>query len=60
MDVLDALRDKLRKDMNDLADMTATGGVSDWSSYQRVVGRIDGLAIAESYLLDLKKKAEEQ
>lgn len=60
MDVLDSLRDRIRKEMNELADITATGGVSDWAAYQRIVGRVDGLAIAESFLLDLKKKLEEQ
>lgn len=60
MDVLDSLRDKIRKEMNELADIAATGGVADWPAYQRLVGRVDGLAVAESYLLDLKKKLDEQ
>ena len=60
MEILDALREMIRKEMNELADIAATGGVSDWAGYQRVVGRVEGLATAEAYLLDLKKKADEQ
>lgn len=60
MDPLQSLRDKIRKEMNELADITATGGVSDWAAYQRIVGRIDGLAIAERYLMDLQEKIQEE
>lgn len=60
MDALDTLRDMIRKEMNELADITATGGVSDWAAYQRLVGRVEGLAGAEAFLLELKKAAEEQ
>lgn len=60
MDVLDTLREMIRREMNELADIMATGGASDWPSYQRLVGRVEGLAEAESYLLELKKAAEEQ
>lgn len=59
MDVLDTLRDKFRKGMNEYTDDLANG-VSNWDAYQRLVGRIEGLAIAERYLLDLKEKIEEQ
>lgn len=60
MDLLESLRDKIRKEMNELADILATGGASDWAGYQRIVGRIDGLAIAERYLMDLQEKIQEQ
>lgn len=60
MNVLDTLRDIIRKEMNELADLAATGSPSDWAGYQRLVGRIEGLATAERFLIDLKEKIEEQ
>jgi hypothetical protein len=60
MNVLDTLRDIIRKEMNELADLAATGTPSDWAGYQRLVGRIEGLATAERFLIDLKEKIEEQ
>jgi len=59
MDAFDALRDKFRRDMNEYTDDLANG-VANWDAYQRLVGRIEGLAIAERHLLDLKEKIEEQ
>jgi hypothetical protein len=60
MDFVEALRRELRKEMNELADLAATGTPSDWAGYQRLVGRIEGLASAERFLIDLKEKIEEQ
>ncbi|MCG3773056.1 MAG: hypothetical protein JW384_04286 [Nitrosomonadaceae bacterium] len=59
MDELDALRDMIRKELNELADITATGGCASWENYQRLVGRVEGLASAERFILDLKQRAEE-
>lgn len=50
------IRAGLRKEMNDIADTIATGGCNDYANYQRRVGQIDGLAMAERVILD----AEEQ
>jgi hypothetical protein len=47
------LRDKLRKEMNDYTDDMANGVCGDFSSYQKLCGVIQGLAIAERHLLDL-------
>lgn len=60
MTVLEALRNEIRKEMNELADLAATGTPSDWAGYQRLVGRIEGLATAERFLIDLKEKIEEE
>jgi hypothetical protein len=47
-----SMRAKLRKEMNDVADDLATGSAEDYARYQRMVGKIEGLAIAERVLLD--------
>lgn len=56
------LREKIRVDMNNYTDDLATGAASDYAAYQRMVGRIEGLAYAERHLLDLvdlAKKGED-
>lgn len=53
------LRDQIRKDMNNYADDLASGACRSFDEYQKLCGVIQGLAIAERYLLDLAKKAEE-
>lgn len=56
------LRDKLRNDMNTHADDLASGVCRNFEDYQKLCGVIQGLAIAERYLLDLvesQKKDEE-
>lgn len=50
---LELLRKKIREDMNNYADDTATGRAEDYPAYQRLVGKIEGLAFAERHLLDL-------
>jgi hypothetical protein len=44
--------------MNDLADDVATGSAEDYASYQRMVGKIEGLAVAERLILDVLSKLE--
>lgn len=56
----DLLRKKLREHLNNRAD-TVAGGVDNWDIYQRNVGVIEGLALAERELLDMvdaKRKQE--
>lgn len=48
-----ALRDKLRTDMNTHADDLASGMCRNFEEYQKLCGVIQGLALAERYLLDL-------
>ena len=60
--LFEVYQQKLREQMNDLADAISTGGASDFSEYQNMVGTIKGLALAERELLDLvdaMKKGEE-
>jgi len=52
------LRDQIRKDMNNYADDLAGGACADFSQYQKLCGVIQGLAIAERYVLDLAEKLE--
>ena len=52
------LRDKLRTDMNNYADDCAGGACRNFEEYQKLCGIIQGLALAERYLLDLAQKVE--
>lgn len=51
--LLDNLYKKFRTEMNEMADVAATGGCEDYAKYQYVCGVINGLARAERFLLDL-------
>jgi hypothetical protein len=53
------LRDKIRTDMNNYADDLAGGGCRTFEEYQKLCGVIQGLALAERYLLDLAQKVED-
>ena len=59
-DFAEALRKKLREDMNYHADVMAAGGCADFHAYQKLCGVIHGLATAEAYLIELAKKAAEE
>lgn len=52
------LRKKFRQLLNERADTLATGGVADWGAYQKMVGVVEGLALAERELLDLVEVAK--
>lgn len=39
--------------MNDMADMVSTGSAQSFDEYRKMVGIIEGLALAERELLDL-------
>ena len=52
------LREKLRTDMNNYADDCAGGSCSNLDEYQKLCGTIQGLAIAERYIIDLAEKVE--
>jgi len=56
--MLEQLRKELRQLMNDLADDIATGAAEDFSAYQKMVGKVEGLAIAERLILDVISKQE--
>ena len=53
------LREQIRTDMNNYTDDIATGICKSFDEYQKLCGVIQGLALAESYLLALAKKVEE-
>lgn len=59
LDFVSALRDRLRKDMNDYTDDVATGSCPNYENYAKLCGVIQGLAIAERHLFDLAKALEE-
>jgi len=46
----------LRELMNERADDLAMGGAASFDEYQKMVGVIEGLAVAERELLDLMEK----
>jgi hypothetical protein len=54
------LRNQIRTDMNNYADDLASGACQNFDQYQKLCGVIQGLAIAERYLLDLAEKMEKQ
>ena len=56
---VEVLRQKIREDLNNYADDIAGGACRSFEEYQKLCGVIQGLAMAESYLLDLAKKVEE-
>lgn len=57
-DFASVLRTQIRKDMNNYADDIAGGACRTFEEYQKLVGVIQGLALAESYLLALLEKVK--
>lgn len=57
---VDALRSKLRTDMNNYADDLANGACKSYDEYQYLCGVIRGLATAERQLIDLAEELEKQ
>ena len=56
----DTLRSVLRRFMNDQTDNGALGGAQSFEEYNRLVGQIEGLAIAERELLNLLSSGEDE
>ena len=56
---VEVLRKKIREDLNNYADDIAGGACQNFEQYQKLCGVIQGLAMAEAYLLDLAKKVED-
>ena len=52
------LREQIRTDMNNYADDCAGGACRTFEEYQKLCGTIQGLAIAERYIIDLAEKVE--
>jgi hypothetical protein len=59
VDQLDRLRRRLRDLLNDYADTVAGGGAQDFAEYKKLCGIIEGLALAERELLDIRQKADD-
>lgn len=58
MGFIQALREKIRSDMNNFTDDMASGQCVDHASYKELCGVIRGLAYAERHLLDLADNIE--
>jgi len=63
--ILTTFQERLRREMNDVADHVATGGCLSVGSaadvameYAKQSGKIEGLAIAERLLLDVTSESE--
>jgi hypothetical protein len=56
----ETLRSVLRRFMNDQTDNVALGGAHSFDEYNRLVGQIEGLAIAERELLNLLSSGEDE
>ena len=56
---LDRLRRRIREILNDYADTIAGGGAQDFAEYKRLCGVIEGLALAERELLDVRQQSED-
>jgi len=51
--LFEVFQKNLRTRMNEIADAVATGSAQNFDEYQKMVGVIEGLALAERELLDL-------
>ncbi len=60
MSVFQALRDKIRADMNNFTDDLANGQCSSFEQYKELCGVIRGLAYAERHLIDLAENVERE
>ncbi len=57
--VVDHLRNTLRTQMNEMSDHISGGGCKTYEEYAKCCGIIEGLAISEREMLDLKARYEE-
>ena len=57
--IFDHLKSVLRTQMNEMADHVSGGGCKTLEDYAKCCGIIEGLAVAEREILDLKAKYEE-
>lgn len=58
MTELDVIKKKIRERLNDLADLLADGGASDYSEYKYLTGQIYGIALIERDIIDLRAAQE--
>lgn len=60
LNFVEHFRKQLRQYMNELTDSVALGNAKNFEEYQRFVGQIEGLAIAERELLNLVKTQDQE
>ena len=58
-DALSLLRKKLRKQMNEIADLLSIGSAKNMEEYRKMCGIIKGLAWAEREVIDLEDRLRE-
>ena len=58
-DVFSLLRKKLRKQMNEIADLLSIGSAKNMEEYRKMCGIIEGLAWAEREVIDLEDRLRE-
>lgn len=56
----EVVKKKLRHQMNELADLLAGGNISTMEDYRHITGKIYGLAMAESIIIDYEDKQMEE
>ena len=56
--LFEAVRKGIRAQMNEMSDHISGGGCSDFREYSKCCWILQGLAIAERELLDLKERYE--
>lgn len=54
------LKQLIRREMNDLADMLASGGAQDFEGYRYATGTIKGLAWVEEQIDELMKPRDRE
>jgi hypothetical protein len=55
-DWFEDIRREIRIIMNDITDTVITNGCTSFDDYKMQVGRVEGLAMAERIVLDMRKK----
>ena len=58
MNELEAVRQRIREYLNDIADHMAGGGCENYEEYIRLVGKVEALALIERDILDLQQRIE--
>ena len=56
---LSLLKNKIRDQMNELADHLAIGGAQSMEEYRKICGTIEGLAWVEREVIDIETKLRE-
>jgi|TARA_X000001382_G_scaffold128052_2_gene116906 hypothetical protein len=57
--IAEEMRKTIRRIMNELTDNVALGNAQSFDQYQRMVGQIEGLAIAEREIISLMNTTDE-